>query len=324
MKKSNRKKYLTICISIAIGFSYSAYANQNVQVEEEQENVNSNIEQEEIFINEAETAQKVSTEEAIIEAEETLHDLDYETQKERCFYCDFHGSFNVGYSSNLYDSDSYKSERNVIWGGSLSYSITDDWRVYGSSGGYKSFQDEEGVFATDSVVGSRYSNLLNFGDITRIDIDGQFTMPTSETSRDTKLITAFRLALPVKFDIYDVNLSVTPRVRKNFYEYETYNGRVLTEWVYSLLVDMNYSFSDLTIGASMLGGNGLSFKGSRAREFTYAGSAYASYQFADNWALGLIVSSSGFYADAEKGTLGDFDLFDTEKVTYVTQLTFSF
>lgn len=79
------------------------------------------------------------------------------------------------------------------------------------------------------------------------------TIPTSEASRDTELYTAFRLSVPVSFKMLGGNYSVSPRLRKNFYKYQTMNGRVLTEWVYSVSADGHYQFDKLTLGASLLG-----------------------------------------------------------------------
>ncbi|KOO10792.1 hypothetical protein AKJ18_32430, partial [Vibrio xuii] len=101
--------------------------------------------------------------------------------------------------------------------------------------------------------------------------------------------------------------------RKNFYKFKTMNGRVLTEWVYSLSVGANYQFDKLTLGASALGGNGMSYKGNRSKQFTYGASVFSSYQLADNWSASLSASTAGFYTDAERGTLGDIDLFDEDK-----------
>ncbi|HAS8175290.1 TPA: hypothetical protein I7671_05520 [Vibrio vulnificus] len=241
-----------------------------------------------------------------------------------CIWCNVGGSASLAYDSNLYDTNDYRSVRNFSWNGTLNYKLSDKTGLYFSTGGYRALEDKVGTYATDSVFGASYSNIYEFGETGKIGLSGQLTIPTSEISRDTKLYTAIRISTPIRFQMLGGNYSVTPRVRKNFYKYETMNGRVLTEWVYSISVGGSYSFDDLTIGASALGGNGMSYKGTRSRQFTYGASAYASYGITDNWSTSFTVSTAGFYSDAERGTLGNIDLFDTDKATYIAQLTFSF
>ncbi|EJL6393875.1 hypothetical protein NMR99_000868 [Vibrio navarrensis] len=241
-----------------------------------------------------------------------------------CFVCNVSGSATLAYDSNLYDKDDYRSIRNFSWSGSLNYRLSENSQVFFSSGGYRALEDEIGTYATDSVLGLSYSNLYQFGETGKVGVSGQFTIPTSEISQDTELYTAFRLSVPVSFQVLGGDYSLTPRIRKNFYKYKTMNGRVLTEWVYSISANGSYSFGDLTLGASALGGNGMSFKGNRSRDFSYGASAYASYSITKNWSTSFTVSTAGFYHDAEKGTLGNIDLFDTDKASYIADITFSF
>ncbi|ENR6544571.1 hypothetical protein ACEWOX_000263 [Vibrio cholerae] len=241
-----------------------------------------------------------------------------------CLICQLSGSASLAYDSNLYDKDDYRSVRNLSWNGTLNYPVSEQLRAFITGGGYRVFQDKTGTYVTDTVVGLNYSNLFTFGETGRLGIGGQLTIPTSEASRDTELYTAFRLSVPVSFKMLGGNYSVSPRLRKNFYKYQTMNGRVLTEWVYSVSADGHYQFDKLTLGASLLGGNGTSYKGNRSREFNYTASVYSNYQISDSWLASFTVSSAGFYSDAERGTLGNLDLFDTDKASYIAQLTYSF
>ncbi|EHY9843778.1 hypothetical protein OZ254_000135 [Vibrio cholerae] len=241
-----------------------------------------------------------------------------------CLICQLSGSASLAYDSNLYDKDDYRSVRNLSWNGTLNYPVSEQLRAFITGGGYRVFQDKTGTYVTDTVVGLNYSNLFTFGETGRLGLGGQLTIPTSEASRDTELYTAFRLSVPVSFKMLGGNYSVSPRLRKNFYKYQTMNGRVLTEWVYSVSADGHYQFDKLTLGASLLGGNGTSYKGNWSREFNYAASVYSNYQISDSWLASFTVSSAGFYSDAERGTLGNLDLFDTDKASYIAQLTYSF
>lgn len=241
-----------------------------------------------------------------------------------CLICQLSGSASLAYDSNLYDKDDYRSVRNLSWNGTLNYPVSEQLRAFITGGGYRVFQDKTGTYVTDTVVGLNYSNLFTFGETGRLGLGGQLTIPTSEASRDTELYTAFRLSVPVSFKMLGGNYSVSPRLRKNFYKYQTMNGRVLTEWVYSFSADGHYQFDKLTLGASLLGGNGTSYKGNWSREFNYAASVYSNYQISDSWLASFTVSSAGFYSDAERGTLGNLDLFDTDKASYIAQLTYSF
>lgn len=241
-----------------------------------------------------------------------------------CVLCNLSGSITAGYSSNLYDKDDHRSVRNITWDGSLSYKLSSNTRLYFSSGGYKALENETGTFATDSVLGASYSSLYRFGETGKVGVSGQFTIPTSETSENDKLNTAFRLAVPVTVTAWDVDFSLTPRLRKNFHEYKTQGGKSLTEWIYSFSVGASYSWEKLTIGASGLGANTQSYQGTRRTGFDYGASLYGTYQFTENWSSSLTAASSGYYTDAERGTLGNIDLFDADKASIIADVTFSF
>ncbi|ELP5728685.1 hypothetical protein QTV44_001934 [Vibrio vulnificus] len=241
-----------------------------------------------------------------------------------CILCNVGGSLSLTYDTNIYDKDDYRSVRSFSWGGSLNYKLTDRTRAFFSSGGYRTLENKTGDFMTDSVVGVGYSNLFTFGDTGRIGLSGQFTIPTSEASQKDELNTAFRLAVPISFKIWDVNFNVSPRLRKNFHEYKTIAGRSLTEWTYSLSSSASMSWGSFSTGISMLGGNTISYQGTRRSSWTYGGSIYGSYTINDQWSASLSASSSGVYQDAERGTLGNIDLFDQDKASYSATVTFSF
>lgn len=236
----------------------------------------------------------------------------------------FGGNVSVAYDTNIYHKDDHRSIRNISWNGSLHHAFASNYRAYLSSGGYRALEDRTGDYFTDSVIGISRSNLFEFGDTATVGINGQFTIPTSETSRKDELITAFRVAVPVSFKIFDANVSVSPRLRKNFHKYQTAGGKSLTEWVYSLSASASYSFQDFTIGLSSLAGNSISYQGTRRNSITYGGSLFGSYQFKDAFSFSLSASTSGFYLDAEKGTLGDIDLFDADRASYTARISYSF
>jgi hypothetical protein len=241
-----------------------------------------------------------------------------------CIVCKLSGAVYLSYDTNIYDKDDYRAVRNFSWGGNLSYSLSSDIKAYLSAGGYRALEDEVGTYATDSVLGLQYSNLYRFGATGKIGVAGQLTIPTSEASRKDKLQTAVRLELPVSFSVLDVDFSISPRLRKNFHEYKTMGGRSLTEWTYSLFSVAEKSWESFSLGVTALGGNTISYQGTRRSSWQYEGALYGSYKFDDNWSLLLAASSTGFYQDAERGTLGDIDLLDQEKTSYIVTVTYSF
>ncbi|HAS6152131.1 TPA: hypothetical protein I7146_11510 [Vibrio vulnificus] len=241
-----------------------------------------------------------------------------------CILCNVGGSLSLTYDTNIYDKDDHRSVRSLSWSGSLNYKLSPNSSAYFSSGGYRALENRTGDYLTDSVLGVSYSNLYAFGETGKIGVSGQFTIPTSETSQKDELNTAFRLAVPVSFKVWEVNFNVSPRLRKNFHEYKTIAGRSLTEWTYSLSTSATMSWDSFSTGLSILGGNTISYQGTRRSSWTYGGSLWGSYSFSDNWSASLSASTSGVYQDAERGTLGNIDLFDQDKASYSATVTFSF
>lgn len=245
-------------------------------------------------------------------------------QEAESAWSDLGGSLSLSYNTNIYHPDDHRSVRSLSWSGGLNYQFTDQVRGYASSGGYRAYENETGDFATDSVVGLSYSNLYEFGETGKIGASAQFTIPTSEASRKNELNTALRVATPFTFQSWGVNFNITPRLRKNFHEYKTIGGRSLTEWTYSLSSSATKSWESFTLGISALGGNTISYQGTRRTSWTYGGSLFGSYSISKNWSASLSASTSGVYQDAERGTLGNIDLFDQDKASYRATVTFSF
>ncbi|MCF7480648.1 hypothetical protein L3V31_02700 [Vibrio sp. J1-1] len=241
-----------------------------------------------------------------------------------CFVCKLSGSVYLSYDTNIYDRDDHRSVRNFSWGGVLNYSVSRDVKAYFSTGGYRALEDEVGTYATDSVLGLQYSNLYHFGDTGKVGIAGQFTIPTSENSRKDELKTAFRLAVPISFSVWSIDFSISPRVRKNFHDYKTMGGRSLTEWSYSVFTLAEKSWESFSLGVTALGGNTISYQGTRRTSWKYESALYGAYKFDDDWSLLLAASSTGFYQDAERGTLGNIDLLNQEKTSYIAEVSYSF
>ena len=241
-----------------------------------------------------------------------------------CIVCKLSGSVYLSYDTNIYDKDDYRSVRNFSWGGDLNYAISKDIKAFFSAGGYRALEDEVGTYATDSVLGLQYSNLYRFGETGKIAVAGQFTIPTSEDSRNDELQTAFRLAVPVSFSLWSVDFSIAPRLKKNFHKYKTNGGRSLTEWTYSLFSVAEKSWDSFSLGITALGGNTISYQGTRRSSWQYEGALYGTYKFNKSWSLTLAASSTGFYQDAERGTLGNIDLLDQEKASYIASVAYSF
>ncbi|ANQ28232.1 hypothetical protein BA894_17450 [Vibrio natriegens] len=240
------------------------------------------------------------------------------------FVCKLSGSVYLSYDTNIYDKDDHRSVRNFSWGGDLSYSFSRDIKAYFSAGGYRALEDEVGTYATDSVLGLQHVNLYSCGDTGKVGIAGQFTIPTSEDSRNDELKTAFRLEVPISFSIWSIDFSISPRVRKNFHEYKTMGGRSLTEWSYSVFTLAEKSWEPFSLGVTALGGNTISYQGTRRSSWKYESALYGAYKFDDDWSLLLAVSSTGFYQDAERGTLGNIDLLNQEKTSYIAEVAYSF
>jgi hypothetical protein len=241
-----------------------------------------------------------------------------------CIVCRLSGAVYLSYDTNIYDKDDHRSVRNFSWGGSLIYALSDDTKAYLSAGGYRALEDEVGTYATDTVLGMRYLNLYEFGETGNIGVAGQFTIPTSESSRKDELQTAFRLEVPISFSAWNVDFSIAPRLKKNFHRYKTMGGRSLTEWTYSLFSVAEMTWESFSLGITALGGNTVSYQGTRRSSWRYEGAIYGKYSFDDNWSLLLAASSTGFYQDAERGTLGNIDLLDQEKASYIATVAYSF
>jgi len=263
----------------------------------------------------------ILAEDAVVEENE---DSSIAIESDECQSCKLSGSATLGYDTNIYSRSDHRSVRNISWRGSLNYSFNDAYRLYFNTGGYRALEDEVGTYMTDTIVGLSRAKLYQFGETGAVGIAGQFTIPTSETSRKDSLNTAFRLAIPVSFKLWDANISISPRVSKSFHEYKTSGGKSLTEWIYSISMGANYRWDKLEMGISALGGNSRSYQGTRRTELTYAGSIYAGYDLAENIGISLAVSTAGFYADAERGTLGNIDLFDPDRATYIAEISYSF
>ncbi len=241
-----------------------------------------------------------------------------------CIVCKLSGSVYLSYDTNIYDKDDYRSVRNFSWGGDLNYAISKDIKAFFSAGGYRALEDEVGTYATDSVLGLQYSNLYRFGETGKIAVAGQFTIPTSEDSRNDELQTAFRLAVPVSFSLWSVDFSIAPRLKRTSTSTKRMALRSLTEWTYSLFSVAEKSWDSFSLGITALGGNTISYQGTRRSSWQYEGALYGTYKFNKSWSLTLAASSTGFYQDAERGTLGNIDLLDQEKASYIASVAYSF
>ncbi|WP_281545144.1 hypothetical protein [Grimontia sp. SpTr1] len=234
------------------------------------------------------------------------------------------GSTSIYYSQNGYGKDDYRSIRSINWTATAKYKISDNYSGYLTGGGYRAYEDKTGDFFTDSVLGVSRSSLYSFGETGNIGASLQFTIPTSETSKNDDLKTAARLGLSVSGQAAGFNLSIAPRYRKNFHQYKTtVNGKVLVEHLVSVVSSVGYGIGDAYLSGSIIGGTSWTYSGNR-RDWTYVGQLSASYKFTDSFSGALSASNSGVYFDAEQGTLGNIDLFDEKSATYTATLTYSF
>lgn len=170
----------------------------------------------------------------------------------------------------------------------------------------------------------KYKSLFEFASSGNVALGGQFTIPTYEYSRKDNLITALRLDMPISFEYLGLNWGASPRIKKNFHKYETSGGRSLTEWTYSLSLWTSYSWSDYSTGLSVLGGETVSYQGTVRDQFNYSGSVYLSYNWTDKISTTISAANAGYYADTEKGTIGDIDFFDSANSSYNIDLTYQF
>ncbi|USH01452.1 hypothetical protein K6Q96_11085 [Grimontia kaedaensis] len=234
------------------------------------------------------------------------------------------GSACVYYSQNGHDKDDYRSVRSLNWCASATYQISEDYSGYLSGGGYRAYEDRTGDFFTNTVLGVSRSALFDFGETGKVKASLQFTLPTSETSRKEDLITASRIGLSITGKAAGFDLSIAPRYSKNFHQYKTtVNGKVLTEHVVSVVSSVGYGVGDAYLSGSFIGGTSWTYAGFR-RDWTYVGKLSASYQFTDSFSGALSASNSGVYFDAERGTLGNIELFNERSATYTATLTYSF
>ncbi len=233
------------------------------------------------------------------------------------------GSFSLGYRTNIYHPDDYRSSRSLSWSASFR-AKQDKFTASISTGAYRSLEDKTGDFFTDSSIGLSYSSLAKFGETGNVSMSGRLTIPNSESSRKQQLITAVQLSVPVRFKVAKVGISVSPRIRKNFHKYKTIAGRSLSEWVYSISTSANISSGDFSFGTSIYGSNSQSYQGTRRTSINYGGSVYGSYRVADYLSISVSASSGGVYKNAEQGTSNNIDLFNSEKANYVATATFSF
>ncbi len=235
------------------------------------------------------------------------------------------GSLSLGYDSNFFQESDYRSNRALSFHGSLYLSFWDSYSLYANSGGYRTLQHAEGYYSTDTVIGLSRSSLFTFGESGKVGMSGQFSIPTSEFSQDNHLNTAFRIQTPLSFTLLDIDMTVAPRIRKNFHQYTTSpSGTVNISWGLSLLLVANYSYDDAFFFASALGGTSINYNGRWADGYSYGGSLGAGYKLLENLSISLTFASSGVYTDAAQGTLGSFDIFDEAKATYSLGMTYSF
>ena len=235
------------------------------------------------------------------------------------------GSLSLGYDSNFFQESDYRSSKALSFHGSLYLSFWDNYSLYASSGGYRTLQNAEGFYSTDSVIGLSRVSLLTFGETGKVGLSGQFTIPTSEFSQESQLNTAFRVQAPISFTLSDIGISIAPRIRKNIHQYTTSpSGNVNISWGLSLLLAANYSYGDAFFSASALGGTSINYNGQWADGYSYGGSLSTGYNLRDDLSVSLTVASSGVYSDAAQGTLGSFDIFDEAKATYSLAMTYSF
>lgn len=264
------------------------------------------------------TASSVSADEGEVIKNEEQGIVEEKTSK----FSDISGYISAAYDTNIYSD--YRKDRSLSWSLGINTIYDDKFKLYASTGAYRSFDSNRGDFNTNTVVGVRYQSLFEFASSGNVALGGQFTIPTYEYSRKDNLITAFRLDMPVSFEYLGLNWGVSPRIKKNFHTYETRGGRSLTEWTYSLSLWTSYSWSDFSTGLSMLGGETVSYQGTVRDQFNYSGSVYLSYSWTDKISTTISAANAGYYADTEKGTIGNIDFFDSASSSYNLDLTYQF
>lgn len=233
------------------------------------------------------------------------------------------GEFSTTYTTNQYEKDDHRSLRSFNWSGTISQKLSERYSTYISSGGYRGYEDETGDFLTDTVIGLADSNLATIGMTGKLKHNIQVTLPTSEQSKKDDLYSAIRLAIIYSDSSKELDYYISPRIRKNFHKYKTAGGKSLEEWVGSLSIGAKYKWLDYTIEASLLGGTLWTYQNTR-RDWKYSGSLSGTWDITKNLYTSLSLSNSGVYFDAEKGTIGDIDLFNERTASYSLSIGFRF
>ncbi|EKO3677326.1 hypothetical protein FKQ60_04455 [Vibrio sp. A11] len=247
-----------------------------------------------------------------------------ESEQSADFVPSYAASLTFGYDSNIYNKNDYRSERKLWWNSTLSHTFAPHYSVSLSTGAYRPLQQERGDFFTDTALALHRQSQFTFGETGRIGWQAQFTLPTSEFSRKDKLTTALRLSTPIQWQAVNIDWQFTPRLRKNFHRYETMGERSLTEWIYGFHFLGSYQWRDFTLSSSVLGGNTISYAGTRRNSFDYAGDVNLSYRVNQHVAFNVGASNSGVYYDAAQGTLGNIDLFDADRVIYSASISLNY
>lgn len=232
------------------------------------------------------------------------------------------GYLSLTYTSNYVDKDDHRSIRNLNWSGNLNYKLNEN-TIYIDSGGYRVYEDETGTYLTDTIIGIKNSQYYQWGETGNIGYAAQFTLPTSELSEKDKLYTALRLSMPITNKWDSINYFFTPRVKKNFHKYKTAADKNLTEWVASINTGVGYSWHDFTVNLSLLGGTAWSYHGTRY-DWNYSGALSGIWQITPHFYTALSTSNSGVYFDAERGTVGDIDIFNLNTASYSIAVGYSF
>ncbi|MGR5079912.1 hypothetical protein [Photobacterium swingsii] len=232
------------------------------------------------------------------------------------------GYVSMTYSSNYVDTNDHRSIRNLNWSSNLNYTFSDN-NIYVDSGGYRVYEDDVGTYLTDTIIGIRNNQYYQWEETGNIGYAIQFTLPTSEFSKKDKLYTALRLSIPITNKWGNINYFFTPRVKKNFHEYKTAGDKNLTEWVASINTGIGYQWHDFTAKLSLLGGTAWSYHGTR-RDWNYSGALSGIWQITPHFYTALSTSNSGVYFDAERGTVGNIDIFDLNTANYSIAVGYSF
>lgn len=233
------------------------------------------------------------------------------------------GYLSLTYTSNYFDTDDHRSIRNLNWSGNLNYTFNNNHTFYLDSGGYRVYEDETGTYLTDTVIGIKNNEIFPWGETGHIGYAAQLTLPTSELSEKDELYTALRLSMPITNKWDNFNYFFTPRVKKNFHKYKTAGEKNLTEWVASFNTGVGYKWHDFKVNLSLLAGTGWNYHGTRY-DWDYSGALTGLWQITPHFYTALSTSNSGVYFDAERGTVGDIDIFNLNTATYSIAVGYSF